>query len=96
VQGNFNAILDGADIAILMTGPLDVGGIAYGSLSAYRIPFGVVATNGPPYTFGHELSHIFGANHDDATLSLQTGSTRVNPVYSRGLLTPNDQRTIMA
>ena len=96
-DGDFNAKRVSADIAVLLTNSGDSCGIAYFDTIQYGINLGVVQRSCATgyYSLGHEIGHMFGAQHNR-----ETGAT--NPTYPAAfgyLMRPpvnSDKRTIMA
>ncbi len=94
-KGSVDELRGSADIAMLLTKSSNVGGIAYVNSAAWPIGMSTKWGAESSYTFGHEVGHILGGDHDRAQLEHEGRSPPHS--YGVGYLMPGTgKHTILA
>ncbi len=94
-KGTVRALLGSADVAMLMTSASNVGGVAF--VGAASHPVGMCTKRGAEsaFTFGHEMGHILGGDHDRQQLQKE-GRSPIRSYAVGYLMRGTDKHSILA
>ncbi len=90
-KGTVSELLGSADITVLLTSTSSVGGIAYLNSVGWPVGMATKWAAETRYVFGHEVAHIFGADHNKEQLAYEERGPA--HTYGVGYLIPGTSKT---